>query len=256
MPGGGTLTLSATLASVDAGLVARADGLTPGRYLLISVADTGTGMSPEVLAHAFEPFFTTKDSGKGSGLGLSLVYGFAKQSGGHVQATSAPGLGTTISLYLPVDEAEALPPAAFGVDPAYRGGDETVLVVEDDEEVREVATAFLRRLGYRVREAADAPGALAQLEREPRIDLLFSDIVLRGDISGPALAREALARWPQLRVAFASGYARDALPWREELGQNVELLSKPYRIDQLARMLRRALDGTDDDPDAPAADDE
>ena len=256
MPGGGTLTLSATLASVDAGFVARADGLTPGRYLLISVTDTGTGMSPEVLAHAFEPFFTTKDSGKGSGLGLSLVYGFAKQSGGHVQATSAPGLGTTISLYLPVDEVEALPPATFGVDPAYRGGNETVLVVEDDEEVREVATAFLRRLGYRVLEAADAPGALAQLEREPGIDLLFSDIVLRGDISGPTLAREALARWPQLRVAFASGYARDALPWREELGQNVELLSKPYRIDQLARMLRRALDGTGEDPDAAAADDE
>ncbi|MCO5107211.1 MAG: PAS domain S-box protein [Burkholderiaceae bacterium] len=256
MPQGGTLTLAATLASVEAGTGARADGLAPGRYLLLSVGDTGTGMTPAVLARAFEPFFTTKDSGKGSGLGLSLVYGFAKQSGGHVQATSTPGLGTTISLHLPVDESEALPAAPFGADPAYRGGSETILVVEDDEEVREVATAFLRKLGYRVLEAADADDALAQLGREPAIDLLFSDVVLRGGTSGPVLAREALARHPKLRVAFASGYARNTLPLREELGRKVELLSKPYRIDQLARTLRRTLDGSPEGDADPAASDD
>ncbi len=244
MPQGGTLTFAAALATVDAGFAARADGLSPGRYLQISVTDTGAGMSPAVLARAFEPFFTTKDGGKGSGLGLSLVYGFAKQSGGHVQASSAPGLGTTISLYLPVDESGMLAPATFGADPAYRGGSETILVVEDDEEVRRVATAFLRKLGYRVLEASDAAGALSQLAREPAVDLLFSDVVLRGETGGPALAREALARHPRLRIAFTSGYAPDALPLREEFGRGVELLSKPYRIDQLARMLRRALDGT------------
>lgn len=242
MPNGGTLVFSARLADVDAGFAARADGLAPGRYLLVSVADSGAGMSDEVLARAFEPFFTTKEHGKGSGLGLSLVYGFAKQSGGHVQATSAPGIGTTVNLYLPVDRGDALPRADFEADVPCHGGSETILVVEDDEEVREIATAFLRKLGYRVLEATDAQGALALLDREPGVDLLFSDVVLRGGISGPALAREALARRPKLRVAFASGYARSALPWRAELGRGVELLSKPYRIDQLARTLRRALD--------------
>lgn len=242
MPQGGTLVFSARLADVDAGFAARADGLAPGRYLLISVADSGTGMSEEVLARAFEPFFTTKAHGKGSGLGLSLVYGFAKQSGGHVQATSTPGIGTTVNLYLPVDRGGAPPHSDFEADPACRGGSETILVVEDDEEVREIATAFLRKLGYRVLEAGDAQRALALLEREPGIDLLFSDVVLRGGMGGPALAREALALHPQLRVAFASGYARSALPWRAELGESVELLSKPYRIDQLARTVRRALD--------------
>ncbi|MCD6732608.1 MAG: PAS domain S-box protein [Burkholderiaceae bacterium] len=242
MPNGGTLVFSARLADVDAGFAARADGLAPGRYLLVSVADSGAGMSDEVLARAFEPFFTTKENGKGSGLGLSLVYGFAKQSGGHVQATSTPGIGTTVNLYLPVDPGDALPRADFEADVPCHGGSETILVVEDDEEVREIATAFLRKLGYRVLEATGAQGALALLDREPGIDLLFSDVVLRGGISGPALAREALARRPKLRVAFASGYARSALPWRAELGRGVELLSKPYRIDQLARTLRRALD--------------
>jgi len=253
MPNGGTLVFSARLADVDAGFAARADGLAPGRYLLVSVADSGAGMSDEVLARAFEPFFTTKENGKGSGLGLSLVYGFAKQSGGHVQATSAPGIGTTVNLYLPVDPGEALPRTDFEADVPCRGGSETILVVEDDEEVREIATAFLRKLGYRVLEATGAQGALALLDREPGIDLLFSDVVLRGGSSGPALAREALARRPKLRVAFASGYPRSALPWRAELGRGVELLAKPYRIDQLARMLRRVLDGGNG---APRGDDE
>ncbi|RPH62890.1 MAG: response regulator, partial [Burkholderiales bacterium] len=207
--------------------------------------------SPEVQARAFEPFFTTKESAKGSGLGLSLVYGFAKQSGGHIHASSAPGLGTTISLYLPIDEGGASQAIVPAVDGAYRGGSETILVVEDDEEVRDVAVGFMRRLGYRVLEAADAHRALALLEDEPAVALLFSDVMLRGDINGPALARQALQRRPDLRVVFASGYARSALPWRDAIEGNAELLSKPYRIDQLARMLRRALDGTTADEPGP-----
>ena len=244
MPGGGTLTLGATLADLRGDSAGGDDGLAPGRYVLISVTDTGAGMDPEVQARAFEPFFTTKEGGKGSGLGLSLVYGFAKQSGGHVHAASAPGHGTTISLYLPVDEAARAQPPSPGAEASYRGGSETILVVEDDEGVRDVAVGFLRRLGYRVLEAADASDALAQLERAPDIDLLFSDVVLRGDINGPSLARQAIARRPALRVVFTSGYARSAVPWREGLDPKVELLSKPYRIGQLARTLRRTLDGT------------
>ncbi len=257
MAEGGTLTLAASLVRIRAGQEHGEDGLTPGRYVLIAVSDTGAGMSPEVQARAFEPFFTTKESAKGSGLGLSLVYGFAKQSGGHVQAASSPGRGTTISLYLPADERRAPRPSDPGADSSYRGGDETILVVEDDDGVREVAAGFLRRLGYRVLEAADAPEALAQLEREPAIDLLFSDVVLRGDVNGPALAREATERRPGLRVVFTSGYARSALPWREAPDRKVELLPKPYRIDRLARTLRRALDGTlADESGSALADDE
>ncbi|HRA77703.1 MAG TPA: PAS domain S-box protein [Burkholderiaceae bacterium] len=244
MPGGGTLTLGATLADLRGDSAGGDDGLAPGRYVLISVTDTGAGMDLEVQARAFEPFFTTKEGSKGSGLGLSLVYGFAKQSGGHVHAASAPGHGTTISLYLPVDEAARAQPPSPGAEASYRGGSETILVVEDDEGVRDVAVGFLRRLGYRVLEAADASDALAQLERAPDIDLLFSDVVLRGDINGPSLARQAIARRPALRVVFTSGYTRSAVPWREGLDPKVELLSKPYRIGQLARTLRRTLDGT------------
>ena len=259
MPAGGALTLGATLADLRGEFAGGEDGLAPGRYVLISVTDTGAGMDPAVQARAFEPFFTTKESGKGSGLGLSLVYGFAKQSGGHVHAASAPGHGTTISLYLPVDEVARPQPPSPRAEASHRGGNETILVVEDDEGVRDVAVGFLRRLGYRVLEAADASDALAQLERTPEIALLFSDVVLRGDINGPALARQAIARRPALRVVFTSGYARSALPWREGLGPRVELLSKPYRIGQLARTLRRTLDGTvraDGDAAAAAAEDD
>ena len=241
MPDGGRLVLSAALVEIGAGPAAREDDLAPGRYVRITVADTGTGMAPEVKAHAFEPFFTTKESGKGSGLGLSLVYGFVKQSGGHIRAESAPGMGTSISLYLPTDDSATAQPLAGAAGRAYRGGTETVLVVEDDDGVREVAVGFLRRLGYHVLEAADAQRALELLGREPATDLLFSDVMLRGEINGPALAREALQRRPGLRVLFASGYARNAMPGRDQFDGGVQLLSKPYRIDQLARALRRAL---------------
>ncbi len=242
MPDGGLLTLEARSEILDEGFTARGEGLAPGRYVMIAVTDTGTGMPPEVCARAFEPFFTTKESGKGSGLGLSLVYGFVKQSGGHIQVHSEPGSGTSIRLYLPIDDQSVTSEGASRADPAYRGGTETVLVVEDDEGVREVVVAFLQQLGYQVLQASDAPHALELLAGGRDIDLLFSDVILRGEINGPTLAREALALRPSLRVLFTSGFAPDALPLPEVLNRRVELLAKPYRIDQLARMLRRALD--------------
>ncbi len=239
MPDGGRLTLAARRVRADAG--AREGELAAGDYIRIAVVDTGTGMPADVLARAFEPFFTTKESGKGSGLGLSLVYGFAKQSGGHIEVNSAPGAGTSIALYLPVDDGNAAPRAQPPGSAGYAGGNETILIVEDDEEVRSVVSGFLHKLGYRVVQAADAGQALARLDAEPDIDLLFTDVVMRGGLDGPALAREATHRHPALRVVFTSGHAPDALASRE-MRHGAELLAKPYRIDQLARMLRRALD--------------
>jgi CheY-like chemotaxis protein/two-component sensor histidine kinase len=245
MPNGGMLTFSAQRDRLDADYAARQIEVTPGEYVQISVSDTGSGMSPEVLARAFEPFFTTKESGKGSGLGLSLVYGFIKQSGGHIAAYSEPGLGTTIRLYLPTAEPGARPEKPID-EGEIRGGHETVLVVEDESAVREVAVGFLRRLGYRVLEAGDANTALTLLNAHPGVELLFTDVVLRGEINGPALARQARKKMPDLKVLFTSGYARDALPGKMTIGTEGELLSKPYRIHQLARMLRRALDAPRD----------
>ncbi len=243
MPTGGVLSFSAQRDRLDADYAARQSEVIPGEYVQISVSDTGTGMPADVLARAFEPFFTTKESGKGSGLGLSLVYGFTKQSGGHIAAYSEPGLGTTIRLYLPTAGAGDRPMESQE-EGEIRGGDETILVVEDDAAVREVAVGFLRRLGYRVLEAAEAETALALLDSHPEIALLFTDVVLRGNTNGPELARQARSRLPSLKVLFTSGYARNALPGRMTLGDEGELLSKPYRIRQLARLLRRALDAS------------
>jgi len=241
MPDGGRLTLQAQLEHLDADYAGRHAEVAPGEYVEISVSDNGTGMPPEVLARAFEPFFTTKDHGKGSGLGLSLVYGFVKQSGGHIAVYSEPGMGTTIRLYLPIAD-EGATRANRPAPAEIRGGDETILVVEDDDAVREVATGFLKRLGYRVLEAADARRALALIEGESTVDLLFTDVVLRGEVNGPELARQAMRLRPGLKVLYTSGYPRNALPMQGELDGSIELLSKPYPIAQLARMLRRTLD--------------
>ena len=241
MPDGGRLTLEAHREILDADYAAREPEVVPGEYVQIAVSDTGTGMPPEVLSRAFEPFFTTKARGKGSGLGLSLVYGFANQSGGHLKVYSESGVGTSMKLYLPVAGDLALRASPANVE-EIRGGNEKILIVEDDESVREVAVGFVERLGYRVLESSSADDALEQLDRNPDIALLFTDVVLRGEVDGPELAREALRRHPKLKVLFTSGYARNALP--RQIGPDVsfELLSKPYRIGQLARMLRRSLD--------------
>ena len=244
MPSGGRLSLVAERFHHGGAALAQRRDLAPGLYMLLTVSDTGCGMTAEVLARAFEPFFTTKDTSKGSGLGLSLVYGFVKQSGGHVEVESSPDAGTVIRMMLPtVSAADAVQTPA--PRDAAEGGAERVLVVEDDDDVRNVAVGFLRRLGYHVIEAAEGPQALASVTADPAIDLLFTDVVLRGPMTGADLAREALAKRPALAVLFTSGYAPQTLSLDTALSRGVELLGKPYRIEQLARMVRRALEARD-----------
>jgi PAS domain S-box-containing protein len=214
--------------------------LEPGRYLAISVADTGMGMAPEVLARALEPFFTTKSAGKGSGLGLSMVYGFAKQSGGAMRIESQLGYGTRIVLYLPV----APQPSAGAAEPeraAMTSGAEKVLVVEDEPEVREIAVAFLRSLGYSSRVAATAEEALDVLHGDPGIELLFSDVVLGSGMTGVDLAHEAQRLRPALRVLLASGYEHPLLGGDIDANR-FDLLRKPYSREEFAAALRSTLD--------------
>ena len=238
MPGGGHLKIAASTRHVDGHDDATI--LAPGSYVVFSVTDTGTGMSPEVLAHALEPFFTTKEAGKGSGLGLSMVYGFVRQSGGHVQIHSQPGRGTRVELWLPAASV-ATGGAEEPIAPTARRGHECVLVVEDEAEVRRIAVAFLHSLGYATCEAADAAGALARLAERPGIDLLFSDIVLGDGMTGFELAAAAHERRPELPVLFTSGYEYAASDTDAGRAGSFELLRKPYRREQLALALRRAL---------------
>jgi len=204
------------------------------------VADTGMGMTPEVQARALEPFFTTKELGKGSGLGLSMVYGFVKQSGGYLSVDSQLGYGTRISLYFPaLENVASHEPAAMKAP--VRHGQETILVVEDEPEVRAIALAFLRSLGYATREADSAAAALVQLESHPDIDLLFSDVVLGNGLTGAELAKAARGLRPGLPVLLTSGYERGSLDADDLSAQGVELLRKPYRIEQLSASLRHAL---------------
>ena len=187
----------------------------------------------------FEPFFTTKEIGKGSGLGLSMVYGFVKQSGGHIRIYSEEGHGTTIKLYLPpaLGVVEAAPPPAT----TEARGTETILVVEDDTLVRNFVTAQLQNLGYRTLSAADGPTALAQIKNGEAFDLLFTDIVMPGGMTGRQLAEEAEKLRPGLRVLYTSGYTDDAVAHHGRLDEGVLLLTKPYRRAQLAKMVREAL---------------
>ena len=225
-------------------IVTAAEGdLLPGVYATLAVIDTGQGMSEEVLAHVFEPFFTTKEVGKGTGLGLAQVYGFIKQSSGHVKIESRLGQGTTVRLYLPRAESAA---GTAGMAPIraqqYRGS-ETVLVVEDDHGVRDFAVSVLRELGYHVLEAATGDAAFGLIETNPGIDLLFTDVVMPGDLNGADLTKAALERRPELRVLFTSGYTTRLIEkeWPET---RVDLLRKPYRSIDLAQRVRAALDRT------------
>jgi CheY-like chemotaxis protein len=238
MSGGGTLTVTAEPASIARDDPVDARELTAGAYVLLSVTDTGHGMDAEVMRHVFEPFFSTKD-GRGSGLGLAMVYGFVRQTGGGVAVYSEPGHGTTFKLYLPRVTGDA--EGAGDAIEQRRGGNERILLVEDDDEVRAVAGAFLAQLGYQVIEVGHAPEALELLGRDAGFDLLFSDVVLPGGMSGPQLAQIAMQRFPHLKALLASGYPRDALTGLKGELEQVALLSKPYSRDELARAVRRAL---------------
>ncbi|HEX7037689.1 MAG TPA: PAS domain S-box protein [Pseudomonadales bacterium] len=255
MPEGGRLTIETANTVLDADYAAFNPGVEPGEFVLLAVSDTGVGMSPEVLEHAFEPFFTTKEVGKGSGLGLSMIYGFARQSRGHAKIYSELGIGTTVRLYLPRlsgAEAEALatPEAPRHDEPS--NGTETILVVEDDEAVRRFVMLALERLGYRVLPAGDAREAMEILAAHPEVDLLFTDVVIPGGTTGRQLGEAAQRRRPGLKVLYTSGYTRNSMVHQGKLDAGVEFLAKPYRRDELAAKVRRVLDAGEGRAEGPA----
>ena len=240
MEGRGKLTIEAGNASIDDAYAARHEDVNPGHYLMLAITDTGCGMPSDVLARVFEPFFTTKPEGQGTGLGLSMVFGFVKQSGGHIKIYSEPGQGTTVRIYLPrTQEREDL--AADTETGPITGGSETILVVEDDEEVRRTAADILADLGYRVLKAKDADSALAIVESGVPIDVLFTDVVMPGSLRSPELARKAKERIPDIAVLFTSGYTDNAIVHGGKLDPGVHLLSKPYSREALARKLRHLI---------------
>jgi len=242
MPDGGRLVIETFNATVDAADVASNPGMAAGDYVVLSVADTGHGMPPEVHARAFEPFFTTKGAGKGSGLGLATIYGFARQSGGNVTIYSEVGKGTTVNLYLPRAGRRTEEEAAAAAKPAVdTGRGETVLVVEDDERVRRLTALRLKELGYRVLEADHGAAAFAVLAETPDIDIVFSDLVMPGGISGFDLARRVRERYPGTRVILTSGYSAELLNQADVAELDLKVLRKPYRQVELARAFRAAL---------------
>jgi CheY-like chemotaxis protein len=212
---------------------------------MIAVSDTGSGMTKEVAARAFEPFFTTKQVGQGTGLGLSQVYGFVRQSGGHVKIYSEPNQGTTVKIYMPrLTDAQVETAGAQTKPPvSAEMPDETVLVVEDDDDVRVNPVMMLRELGYRVLEAADGPSALRLLESESRVDLLFTDVGLPAGMNGRQLTDQVRLRRLHLKILFTTGYARNAIVHQGRLDPGVELISKPFTYNQLAAKVRKILKG-------------
>jgi signal transduction histidine kinase len=240
MPGGGRLTIEVANKVLDADYARQHAEVTPGDYVMLAVADTGTGMTRDVLARAFEPFFTTKEPGKGTGLGLAMVFGFAKQSGGHVNIHSEPGKGTTVWLYLPRAIGIELPATPCAAAPvALPRGSATILVVEDDDSVREVAVAILRDLGYQVLEEADGTEALRVFdENGGMVDLLLVDVVLPGGMKGDEVARRLAEMGPGLRTLFMSGYTEDPVVHHDD---GAQLIWKPFQREPLARKVARML---------------
>jgi CheY-like chemotaxis protein len=216
-----------------------------GQYILIAVSDTGVGMDAATAAQAFEPFFTTKPAGHGTGLGLSQVYGFVKQSRGHVKIYSEVDVGTTVKIYLPRLLATGeLPEETLSAPLPGPAQAEIILVVEDDEDVRSTTVDALEELGYRVLQAADGPAALRALESEPRVHLLFTDVVLPGGMTGAQVAAEARGLRPNLKVLFTTGYARNAIVHHGRLDAGVHLITKPFSFDELSTRIRSLLDGS------------
>jgi CheY-like chemotaxis protein/anti-sigma regulatory factor (Ser/Thr protein kinase) len=246
MPEGGMLTfgLSNAVLYAQAAVAAQVE---PGEYVKMTVTDTGAGMSAEVVESAFDPFFTTKPEGEGTGLGLSMAYGFVLQSGGHIELASTPGVGTTVTIYLPRSTDALIERPVAQAKPeseeALRGG-ETVLVVEDDRRVQLTVVDVLSQLGYGVLTANDATEALTVLRSGARVDLLFSDVVMPGPLLSPEMARQAQLMRPSLKVLFTSGHTRDTMGLDAQLRRGADLLQKPYSRLQLARKIRDVFDGT------------
>jgi PAS domain S-box-containing protein len=240
MPNGGKLVLETQNVHLDEAYAGMNAGVTPGDYVLVAVSDTGCGIAAGLLEKVFDPFFTTKEVGKGTGLGLSMVFGFVKQSGGHIKIYSEEGHGTSVKLYLPRavgQDAAAEEPAVAEIE----GGDEIILIVEDDALVRRYVVAQVASLGYTALEAIDAAQALKVIDGGADVDLLFTDVIMPGSMNGRQLADEAVKRRPALRTLFTSGYTEDAVIHQGRLDPGVLLLAKPYRKSDLARMIRTAL---------------
>lgn len=245
MPRGGVLTIKTANITLDEDHAAQFEDVMPGDYVKVTVSDTGAGMSPETLKKAFEPFFTTKDVGKGSGLGLSMVYGFAKQSNGHATINSEAGHGTTIELYLPRSEEFVSQEDVRGEAPGPARGSERILVVEDDEDLREIPTTMLRDSGYEVVEARNGKEAIQCLQDSQSFDLLFTDVVLAGGMNGLEIADEAKRIQPGIKVLFTSGYPESIISHGGKVNQDAALLNKPYLRTTLLEMVRAALDSPD-----------
>jgi signal transduction histidine kinase/CheY-like chemotaxis protein len=243
MAGGGRITIETQNVTVDQQRAGNDPEITPGPYVTIAVSDSGTGMSPAILSRAFDPFFTTKEAGKGSGLGLSQVYGFAKTAGGHVTIYSELGIGTTVKLYLPQSSSRPVMAEASLKTASLEatGGRGTILLVEDDQDVLAVTAESLRELGYQVVTAVDAAGALEILRGNQPIDLLFSDVIIPGGTNGAQLAVTARHVRPQLKVLLTSGYTAAALSLEHGLPDNLDVVGKPYQRDELATKLRLAM---------------
>jgi PAS domain S-box-containing protein len=245
MPRGGRLTIETANAHLDEAYVTNlTEPVVAGQYVLIVVTDTGSGMDAATLEKVFEPFFTTKEVGKGTGLGLSQVYGFVRQSSGHIRIYSEAGEGTAVKLYLPrhIGETNSAPTPVVADAPRAIGA-ECILVVEDDEALRSYAIEILQELGYRVIEAASGVAALDALERNPGIDLLFTDVVMPGPVNGRQLADRATRQHPGLKVLFTTGYTRNAIVHHGRLDPGIQLLGKPYSFQELAAKVRTRLDG-------------
>jgi CheY-like chemotaxis protein len=242
MSNGGKLILETGSAYLDENYSRTNDDIRPGRYALIAVSDTGTGIPAAILDKVFDPFFTSKGPGKGTGIGLSMVYGFIKQSAGHIKISSEGGHGTTIKMYLP--PGMGTPPVPESIPVAeVEGGHETILVVEDDRLVKDYVLTQLRSLGYATLDAPNAAEALAIVQAGHRFDLLFTDVIMPGVMNGRQLATEIKKGRPDLKVLFTSGHTENAIIHHGRLDSDVLLLAKPYRKSDMARMIRGALEG-------------
>jgi PAS domain S-box-containing protein len=248
MPNGGKLTIETANCYLDEAYVGEiAEPVRHGQYVMIAVTDTGSGMDKATLEKAFEPFFTTKEVGRGTGLGLSQVYGFVRQSAGHVKIYSEASEGTTVKIYLPryQGESDSVKIKDVASDAARAIGKETILVVEDDEALRGYTTESLRELGYRVLEAASGAAALEILGKDNDIDLLFTDVVMPGGINGRQLADDIARSRPMLKVLFTTGYTRNAIVHHGRLDPGIHLISKPFSFQELATRVRARLDAAD-----------
>ena len=237
------MTIETVNVDIDENYAASEIGLSPGQFVLLAVSDTGSGMSAGEKDRAFEPFFTTKEAGRGSGLGLSMVYGFAKSSGGHASIYSEVGVGTTINLYLPKDtsgeDGSVISPAVVAED---AGNGEIILVVEDDERVRRLSVKRLKELGYTTMEAADGASALDILTEHPDVDLLFTDLVMPGGMSGYELCEKVRVSNPAIKILMTSGYTEDFVRHETSDNGHTRILRKPYRTADLARAIKQTLE--------------